>query len=59
MPRPKGFKVKEVTRNKRLDVRLTEAELVKLNSIADTMGICRTDAIMAGLDKLQEEIEKW
>lgn len=58
MPRPKGFKVKEITRSKRIDVRLTEEELTKLDRIAATLGMTRTGALMAGVDKLQEEIEK-
>lgn len=58
MPRPKGFKVKEITRSRQINVRLTEEELTKLDKIAATLGMTRTGALMTGVDKLQEEIEK-
>lgn len=54
MARPK----KEITREKRIDVRMTVEEFERLSRIAATLGMTRTGALMAGVDKLQEEIEK-
>lgn len=54
----KGYKLKEVTRSERVTIRLTEEELTKLDRIAATLGMTRTGALMAGVDKLQEKIER-
>lgn len=47
----------EQPRNKKLGIKLTEAEYSELNHCAELLGIPRTDAIMLGIKKLLEENE--
>lgn len=42
-------------RNKRLNIKLTENEYLKLSKCSELLKISRTDAIMLGIKKLLDE----
>lgn len=48
----------ENPRNKRLEIRLTEEELQKINKCSELLGKTRTDTIMEGIKKLEVELNK-
>lgn len=54
MGRPKT----ENPRNKRLEIRLTEEELNKINNCSNLLGKTRTDTILEGIKKLEVELNK-
>ena len=52
--RPKA----ENPRNKRLEIKLTEEELNKINNCSNLLGKTRTDTILEGIKKLEVELNK-
>ncbi|MCF2626257.1 hypothetical protein I6E17_08840 [Fusobacterium perfoetens] len=48
----------ENPRNKRLEIRLTEDELQKINNCSKILGKTRTDTILEGISKLEVELNK-
>ena len=48
----------ENPRNKRLEIRLTEEELQKINNCSKILGKTRTDTILEGISKLEVELNK-
>ena len=51
---PKG----EQTRTNKLTIRISDAEAQKIQACADMLEKSRTDAIMAGIDLLQADLDK-
>ncbi|CAL7895358.1 hypothetical protein [Fusobacterium necrophorum] len=45
-------------RNKRLEIKLTEEELEKINKCSSILKKTRTDTILLGISKIEEEIKK-
>lgn len=45
-------------RNKRLEIKLTEKELEKINKCSSILNKTRTDTILLGISKIEEEIKK-
>lgn len=48
----------ENPRNKRLEIRLTEDELQKINNCSKILGKTRTNTILEGISKLEVELNK-
>ena len=48
----------ENPRNKRLEIRLTEEELEKINYCSKVLGKTKTDTILEGIKKLEVELNK-
>ncbi len=51
---PKG----EQKRTGKITIRVSEAEAQKIQECADFLKVTRTDAIMAGIDLLKEDLTK-
>ena len=51
---PKG----EQTRTNKITIRISDDEAQKIQDCADRLEKSRTDAIMAGIDLLKEELDK-
>lgn len=53
-----GRPPKENARKNDLNIRLTDEEKQEIQSVADALGMTRTDAIIKGIRLLKAEIEK-
>lgn len=53
-----GRPPKENPRNVNLNIRLTQEESKRIQSCADALETTRTDAIMKGIELLEQEIKK-
>lgn len=51
---PKG----EESRTEKINIRVSKKEVQKIQDCADKLGETRTDAIMAGIDLLEAELDK-
>lgn len=52
--RPKSSNPK----NKRLEIRLTEKELEKINKCSEQLNKTKTETILLGIDKIEVELNK-
>lgn len=50
--------LQEVSRNEKLNIRLTKQEKEEINDCSEKLGISRTDTIMKGIRLVKAEIEK-
>lgn len=54
---PKGTKLTDNPKDKRIGIRLTEGQQKKLNECSEKLNISRTEVIIKGIDKVHEEIK--
>ena len=55
---PAGRPKKENPRNVNLNIRLTKEEAETIRECANRLNMTRTDAIMKGIHKVKEELDK-
>lgn len=58
MPRAGRPPLQEVSRNEKLNIRLTKQEKEEINDCSEKLGMSRTDTIMKGIGLVRAGIEK-
>ena len=54
----KGYKLKEVTKSQRLEVRMTEAEAAILDHCSKELNLNRTQVLLLGLEMVKKSIKE-